>query len=67
MLGIMADRTRMIFDTEEKYRRAVKLYAARHGLSTSDVINNALAKLVHKELVEAEAIIRREEREESGG
>ncbi len=63
MLSLMAqDRMRMIFDTQERYRRAVKLYAARHGMSTSDVVNHALDELLDKELSEADEIIAAEEK-----
>ncbi len=47
------ERTRMIFDTDEVHRRAVKLYAARHGISTSEVVNRAIAELCDRELEEA--------------
>lgn len=57
------ERTRMIFDTEERYRRAVKLYAARHGLSVSAVFARALDALCDKELEEADEILVREERQ----
>lgn len=49
-----AERPRVIFDTQERYRRAIKLYAAKHGISTSEVINKALDAFVAKELVEAD-------------
>lgn len=48
------ERPRMIFDTEERMRRAIKLYAARHGLSASEVVNKALGSLVSKELEEVD-------------
>lgn len=51
------ERPRMIFDTQERYRRAIKLYAAKHGLSTSEVINKALDAYVAKELLEADEIL----------
>lgn len=52
----------MIFDTEERYRRAIKLYAARHGMSASEVVNKALDGLISKELKEADDILAKDEK-----
>lgn len=64
MLDTMTERIRMIFDTEERYRRAVKLYAARHGISTSEVVNKALEDFCAQELEEVSEIIAREQRQQ---
>lgn len=56
MLDTM-ERIRMIFDTEERYRRAIKLYAARHGKTASDVIHEAVDALCAKELIEADELL----------
>lgn len=58
MTGLM-ERVRMIFDTDERIRRAVKIRAARTGATPSDVINEAIEKHLSDEIEEAEESIRK--------
>ncbi len=53
MLLMESERVRMIFDTDEVVRRAVKIRAAAKGIKTSDVINLALKAFLPSELKQA--------------
>lgn len=55
MLTSMAnsERPRMIFDCSEQVRRAVRIRAAKTGKTPSDIINEALAVHLPREMQEA--------------
>ena len=52
MTATMAERTRMIIDTEEALRLAVKLRAMKDGCSTSEVVNKILRRELREELAD---------------
>lgn len=60
MSATMAERPRLIFDCSDVIRRAVRLYAAKHDLSTSDTISKAIETLCKAEVDEAREILTRE-------
>lgn len=53
MLAEMAERIRLIIDTEEDFRLAVRLRAVKEDISPSEVINRLIAKHLAEELVDA--------------
>jgi plasmid stability protein len=60
----MAERTRLIIDTEEPLRRAVRIRAAKKGQSPSDVINDLIREHLPAEVAEAKREIAKEEHRE---
>lgn len=57
MSVLMAERIRMIIDTEEHIRLAVKLAATKAGKSASDLVNEILAKALKDEIRDAQKYI----------
>ena len=53
MNAVMAERIRMIVDTEEEIRLAVKLAASAAGVSSSELVNNILRKALTNEIRDA--------------
>lgn len=53
MLSAMAQRIRMIVDTEEEIRLAVHLAATRAGKSNSELVNDILRKALAAEIVDS--------------
>lgn len=56
----MADRIRLIIDTDERLRRAVHIAAARQGASPSEVVNALIAKFLQTDLALADAALAEE-------
>ena len=67
MPTVMAERIRLIIDTEEVLRRAVRLRAAARGITHSDVINELIRKHLPKEVADAERAIAESEGHEGPG
>jgi hypothetical protein len=44
------ERERMVFETSEEIKRAIRIRAAMEGLKPADVVNAALTAYLHKEL-----------------
>lgn len=61
MSALMAERIRLIVDTEERLRRAVRIAAARRGISPSDVLNSLIEDHLPNEVAEAEKAIKEEQ------
>lgn len=53
MTGLMAERIRLIIDTDEDLRLAVKLAAMKSRKSASELINDILRKALASELRDA--------------
>jgi hypothetical protein len=53
MIAVMADRTRMIIDTTEEIRIAVRFAATKADKTTSAVVNEILRKALAAELKDA--------------
>ena len=53
MDAISSDRVRLIIDTDEEVRLAVRLAATRQGVSISDAVNEILRKALGKEIEDA--------------
>lgn len=53
------ERIRLIVDTTELLRRAVKLRAAKEGLTNSEVINRLIREYLAEELEEVEKSLRK--------
>jgi plasmid stability protein len=51
--AISSDRVRLIIDTDEEVRLAVRLAATRQGVSISDAVNEILRKALGKEIEDA--------------
>jgi hypothetical protein len=49
----MAERIRMIIDTDEETRLAVRLAATKQGVSTSALVNSILRKALPSEIKDA--------------
>lgn len=60
----MAERIRLIVDTEERLRRAVRMAAARRGLSPSDIVNELIVSHLKDDVADAEKAIAQENDEE---
>lgn len=60
MTTVMA-RTRLIIDTDERLRRAVRIAAARAGKKPSDIVNELIAEHLADELAAADEAISEEE------
>jgi len=59
----MADRIRMIIDTEEEIRLAVKLAANAAGVSSSELVNSILRKALPSEIRDAKKYLPRRKQE----
>lgn len=57
MLTFMPERTRMIFDCDERMRRAVRIAASEMGKTISEVIADALEQFIPEQLTRAEHVI----------
>ena len=57
MSTVMAKRPRMFFDCDERYRRAIRIKAAKLGKPTSEVIQAMLDEYIPEELAEADALL----------
>lgn len=66
MQAVMAERIRLIVDTEEQLRRAVRIAAARRGISPSDIINELVRKHLAADVAEAQKALAAEAGEDSG-
>lgn len=64
MSAVMAERIRLIVDTEERFRRAVRIAAARRGISPSDVMNELIETHLADDVAEAQKAIAAEEAEQ---
>ena len=53
MNGFMVERIRIIFDTNEETRLAIRLAATKAGLSPSQLITKLLAKVLADEIADA--------------
>ena len=53
MQPLMAERIRLIVDTEERLRRAVRIAAARRGVSPSDIMNELIETHLPNDVAEA--------------
>lgn len=62
MITLMSTRARVMFDTTDVMRRAVKIYAGKYDLSLSDVIHRALELLCPEEIKQAKEVIAAEEK-----
>ena len=50
-MGDDRDRDRMVFDTSEVVKRAIRMRAGMDGVKPADIINAALAAYLDKEIV----------------
>jgi hypothetical protein len=65
MLADMAERTRLIIDTEEDLRLAVHLAAGAAGMTKSQFVNAVLRKALANELKDVQKYLSK--RKEKGG
>jgi hypothetical protein len=49
----MADRIRLIIDTDEEVRLAIRLAATKANMSTSELVNSVLRKALASEIEDA--------------
>lgn len=61
MTAVMAERIRLIIDTDERLRRAVRIAAARQGKKPSDVVNDLIRDHLADDLAAADDAIADEE------
>jgi hypothetical protein len=58
----MAERIRLIIDTDEEIRLAVHLEATRQDLSASEVVNNILRKALASQIEDAKKYVPRKKK-----
>jgi hypothetical protein len=63
MVMATSKRPRISFDSAEKYRRAVNIWAARNGKKREDWFETMVREHLSKELAEAEAAMKEEHEE----
>lgn len=63
MNAAMAERTRMIIDTDEEIRLAVKLAATKADLGVSEFVNSLLRKALGPEIEDAKRYLPRKKKE----
>ena len=54
MSAAVAERIRLIIDTEERLRRAVRIAAARQGKSPSEVVNDLITEHLSEDVQAAD-------------
>jgi hypothetical protein len=60
----MAERIRLIIDTEEEIRLAVRLAATKADVSPSELVNGILRKVLAAEIQDAKRYLPRRKKEE---
>lgn len=60
----MAERTRLIIDTDEEIRLAVKLAANRAGVGLSELVNSILRKTLAAEIEDAKKYIPKKKKDD---
>lgn len=60
-MPFMVERIRLVTDTDEEIRLAVKLAAAREGVSASELVNRILRRYLSAEIRDAKKYARRPE------
>jgi len=67
MNTIMAERIRLIIDTDEEIRLAVRLAATKADVSPSELVNGILKKALAGEIQDARKYLPRKARKEAEG
>lgn len=64
---VMAERIRLIIDTDEDVRLAVKLAATKAGLTTSELVTKLLREKLAEEIRDAKKYLPKKKPEPKGG